>query len=63
MRPVSNAPTPPAADSSTDESPALSNELGIDNHQDSELADLEMETKPEDVLAEIEKVQRRTSKT
>lgn len=39
---------------------AIQDKLGIDNDDDPELADLELETKPEDVLAEIEKVQRRT---
>jgi len=34
--------------------------LGIESGEDSELADLEMETKPEDVLAEIERLERRT---
>jgi len=33
--------------------------LRIKNEEDSELADLEMETKPEDVLAEIERLQQR----
>jgi hypothetical protein len=33
--------------------------MGIDNDADSDLADLEMETKPEDVLAEIERLQQR----
>jgi hypothetical protein len=33
--------------------------MGITNHEDSELADLEMETKPEDVLAEIERLLKR----
>jgi uncharacterized membrane protein len=33
--------------------------LGIENHESSDLADLEMETKPEDVLAEIERLQQR----
>jgi hypothetical protein len=33
--------------------------LGIDNHENSDLADLEMETKPEDVLAEIARLQQR----
>jgi hypothetical protein len=33
--------------------------MGIENHENSELADLEMETKPEDVLAEIERLQQR----
>lgn len=37
---------------------AIQDKLGIDNHAESELADLEMETKPEDVLAEIERLQR-----
>src|SRR5678815_3339703 len=32
---------------------AIQDKLGIVDHQNSELADLEMETKPEDVLAEI----------
>lgn len=36
---------------------AIQDKLGIDNHAESELADLEMETKPEDVLAEIERLQ------
>ncbi len=38
---------------------AIQDEMGIANHADSELADLEMETKPEDVLAEIERLQHR----
>jgi len=37
---------------------AIQNRLGIENHTASELADLEMETKPEDVLAEIARLQR-----
>lgn len=37
---------------------AIQDKLGIDNHAESELADLEMETKPEDVLAEIERLER-----
>lgn len=41
---------------------AIQDKLGIDNDQDADLRDLEMETKPEDVLAEIERVHRRTSK-
>ena len=41
---------------------AIQDKLGIENDQDAELADLEMETRPEDVLAEIERVQRRASK-
>jgi uncharacterized membrane protein len=37
---------------------AIQDKLGIDNDTDSTLADLEMETKPEDVLAEIDRVHR-----
>jgi uncharacterized membrane protein len=37
---------------------AIQDKLGIDNDEDSELADLEMETKPEDVLAELERLQK-----
>jgi uncharacterized membrane protein len=40
---------------------AIQSKLGIENHEDSELADLEMETKPEDVLAEIERLQKRAA--
>ena len=36
----------------------IQDKLGIENDEDSELADLEMETRPEDVLAEIERLQR-----
>jgi uncharacterized membrane protein len=36
---------------------AIQEKLGIDNHAASELADLEMETRPEDVLAEIARLQ------
>jgi uncharacterized membrane protein len=36
---------------------AIQDKLGIMDHENSELADLEMETKPEDVLAEIERLQ------
>jgi len=36
---------------------AIQDKMGIVNDEDSELADLEMETKPEDVLAEIERLQ------
>jgi uncharacterized membrane protein len=36
---------------------AIQDKMGIDNDEDSELADLEMETKPEDVLAEIARLQ------
>jgi hypothetical protein len=35
---------------------------GIDDHEASELADLELETKSEDVLAEIERLQQRALK-
>lgn len=37
---------------------AIQAKLGIENDEDSALADLEMETKPEDVLAEIERLQK-----
>ena len=40
---------------------AIQHHLGIAHDDDHELADLEMETKPEDVLAEIERVQRRAT--
>src|SRR6266480_2393927 len=36
---------------------AIQEKLGIENHAASELADLEMETRPEDVLAEIARLQ------
>lgn len=38
---------------------AIQNNLGIKNKGDSELPDLEMETRPEDVLAEINRLQRK----
>jgi uncharacterized membrane protein len=38
---------------------AIQRKMGIDDDAASELADLEMETKPEDVLAEIERLQQR----
>ena len=38
---------------------AIQDKMGIVDHQNSELADLEMETRPEDVLAEIARLQRR----
>ena len=38
---------------------AMQDKMGITNHADSELADLEMETRPEDVLAEIARLQQR----
>jgi uncharacterized membrane protein len=37
----------------------IQDKLGIENDEDSELADLEMETRPEDVLAEIDRLQQR----
>ena len=37
----------------------MQDKMGIENHADSELADLEMETQPEDVLAELERLQQR----
>ena len=37
---------------------AIQEKLGVENHAASELADLEMETRPEDVLAEIARLQR-----
>lgn len=36
---------------------AIQDKMGIDNDEDSELADLEMETRPEDVLAENARLQ------
>jgi len=38
---------------------AIQDKMGIENDQDMELAELESETKPEEVLAEIERLQRR----
>ena len=38
---------------------AVQEKMGIEDHEESELADLEMETKPEDVLAEIARLQQR----
>ena len=38
---------------------AIQDKLGIENDADSELADLEMETRPEDVLAEIARLKRK----
>ena len=37
---------------------AIQDKMGIVDHENSDLADLEMETKPEDVLAEIERLQK-----
>lgn len=42
---------------------AIQDKMGIANDEDSELADLEMETRPEDVLAEIERLQQRVFHT
>ena len=39
---------------------AIQDKMGVVDHENSELADLEMETKPEDVLAEIARLQQRT---
>jgi len=38
---------------------AIQRKMGIDDDEASDLAGLEMETKPEDVLAEIERLQGR----
>ena len=38
---------------------AIQDKLGIEDNEDSELADLEMETMPEDVLAEIDRLQQK----
>ena len=38
---------------------AIQHKMGIETYTDSDLADLEMETKPEDVLAEIDRLQQR----
>jgi uncharacterized membrane protein len=38
---------------------AIQDKMGIDNDEDSELADLEMVTRPEDVWTEIERLQKR----
>lgn len=42
---------------------AIQHHLGIAHEDDHELADLEMETRPEDVLAEIARVQQRATAT
>ena len=39
---------------------AIQTELGVEDHEASELADLEMETKSQDVLAELARLQRVT---
>lgn len=38
---------------------AIQRKMGIDDDEASELADLEMETNPEDVLADIERLHQR----
>lgn len=40
---------------------AIQEKLGIEHDVESDLADLEVETKPEDVLAEIERLQKRSA--
>lgn len=42
---------------------AIQHKMGIATEKDSDLADLEMETRPEDVLAEIDRLQRRTRRS
>jgi len=42
---------------------SIQDKLGISNKEDPELTDLEMETKPEEVLAEIERLQKRVLKS
>jgi uncharacterized membrane protein len=42
---------------------AIQDKLGIENDDDSELTDLEMETRPEDVLAEIDRLQKKMKGT
>lgn len=42
---------------------AIQDKLGIPNEADPELADLEMETQPEEVLEEIERLQKRALKS
>jgi len=41
---------------------AIQDKMGIESHEESDLADLEMETRPEDVLIEIERLQQRALK-
>ena len=41
---------------------SIQDKIGVEIHEESELADLEMETRPEDVLAEIERLQQRALK-
>ena len=42
---------------------AIQDKMGIVDHANSDLADLEMETKPEDVLAEIHRLQQKEYNT
>jgi len=42
---------------------AIQDKLGIANEADPELANLEMETQPEEVLEEIERLQKRVLKS
>ena len=42
---------------------AIQDKLDIVDHENSELADLEMETKPEDVLAEIHRLRQKEYST
>ncbi|MBI1793760.1 MAG: hypothetical protein HYR70_06170 [Chloroflexi bacterium] len=42
---------------------AIQDKMGIASDENSELTDLEMETKPEDVLAEIHRLQQREYNT
>jgi len=41
---------------------AIQDKLGIANNADAELAELELDTLPEDVLAELERLQSRASR-
>lgn len=41
---------------------AIQDKMGIPNDEDQDLADLEMETRPEDVLAEIDRLQQRAQR-
>ena len=41
----------------------IQDKLGIPNDEDQDLADLEMETRPEDVLAEIDRLQQRAQRS
>ncbi len=41
---------------------AIQEKLGIANDTDAELAELELETRPEDVLAELERLHQRAAR-